>query len=194
MTWSMLQKFSSRQTSMLRSLRRDNRGVAAVEFAMIVPIMLSLFIGTVEMSQAITVNRRVSQIAYTTSDLVSRETTISVTQLGNVTELAKVLMRPYDTGPLKISIINVVADINDEKINKVAWSHQFQGGVNGAADGSSYSMQDGTTSKGCAVIIAEVAYNYTPILFAKYMPGVTELKDKFMFKPRNSCVIPKTNT
>ena len=52
-----------------RRIARNNSGVAAVEFAMIVPIMFLLFVGSVEFSQAITVDRRVTQVASSTADL-----------------------------------------------------------------------------------------------------------------------------
>ncbi len=58
-----------------RRFGRKIDGIAAVEFALIVPIMLCMFIGTVELSQAITVDRRVTQVASTTADLVARQKT-----------------------------------------------------------------------------------------------------------------------
>jgi Flp pilus assembly protein TadG len=51
---------------------KDSSGAAAVEFAMLLPIMFMLFYGTIEFSQALTVDRRVTQIASATADLVAR--------------------------------------------------------------------------------------------------------------------------
>ena len=67
-----LQHLTRRIATAIALYRRDSRGVAAIEFAMIVPIMSAMFIGAVEVSQAITVDRRVTQVASSTADLVAR--------------------------------------------------------------------------------------------------------------------------
>src|SRR5207244_1629235 len=65
--------------------RASTEGVAAVEFALIVPIMAIMFIGAVELSQAITVDRRVTQVASSTADLVARaETQISQAEITDI--------------------------------------------------------------------------------------------------------------
>jgi Flp pilus assembly protein TadG len=172
-----------------RRLMRDDRGVAAIEFALIVPIMVSMFIGSVELSQAITVDRRVTQIASSTADLVAREKTITDPQLINVMDIAKVLMGPYDTGPLRITIVNVYANATNAAITKVCWSYNFQGGVNSYGAQQTYTLPAGIVDKGSSVVVAEVAYNYSPIVFSYYLPGITQMKDKFYLKPRISSMI-----
>ena len=178
----------------------DKRGVAAIEFAMIVPIMLALFIGSIEFSQAITVDRRVTQIASSTADLVAREKTISDVQLSNVMDIAKVLMRPYATSPLRITLTSVGANIANATKTGVCWSYNFQGGAASYAQGQAYTLPAGIVDAGGSVVIAEVKYNYSPLIFSTYMPGITVLNDKFYLKPRASsqiqyngqalCVIP----
>ncbi len=186
--------------SCLQRWKSDKRGVAAIEFAMIVPIMLALFIGSIEFSQAITVDRRITQIASSTADLVAREKTISDVQLGNVMDIAKVLMQPYTTSPLRITLTSVGANIGVATRTGVCWSYNFQGGAATYAKGQSYTLPAGIVDAGGSVVVAEVLYNYTPLIFSTYMPGITTLKDKFFLKPRISsqiqhnaepiCVIP----
>ena len=55
-----------------RDLARDRRGIAATEFAVIVPLMLVMFFGTVEFSSGVAVDRKVTLIARTLSDLTSQ--------------------------------------------------------------------------------------------------------------------------
>jgi Flp pilus assembly protein TadG len=172
-------------------LRQDQRGVAAVEFAMIVPIMFALFVGSIEFSQAITVDRRVTQIASSTADLVAREKTITTVQLNNITDIAKILMKPYDTSLLRITLVNVGAKMTDANTTKVCWSHNFQGGTNTYAAGQSYTLPAGIVDAGSSVMVAEVQYYYTPLIFPYYMPGLTKLQDKFYLKPRVSSMIQK---
>ena len=82
-------------------LRRDKSGVAAIEFAMIVPIMVMLFFGTVEFSQALTVDRRVAQIASTMADLVAQYDKLTYAQVDNIHIVAKSLIMPYPDGAIE---------------------------------------------------------------------------------------------
>jgi Flp pilus assembly protein TadG len=53
-------------------LRRDRRGLAAVEFALVVPLMLVLFFGALEFSSGVAVDRKVTLVARTLSDLTTQ--------------------------------------------------------------------------------------------------------------------------
>jgi Flp pilus assembly protein TadG len=60
---------------MLRSaldMFRDRSGIAATEFAVIVPIMLVMFFGVVEFSSAVAVDRKVTLVSRTLSDLTAQ--------------------------------------------------------------------------------------------------------------------------
>ena len=70
-----MQRMSLRIRSLIAGLARNDRGSAAVEFAVIVPIMLTLFFGVLEFSSGIAVDRKVTLVARTMSDLTSQSTT-----------------------------------------------------------------------------------------------------------------------
>jgi Flp pilus assembly protein TadG len=86
---------ASRIHAALDKCRRERRGVAAIEFAMIVPIMLAMFIGAVGLGQAITVDRRVTQVANSTADLVARaQKQISQTEIGDIMKVGGYILEP----------------------------------------------------------------------------------------------------
>jgi Flp pilus assembly protein TadG len=91
---SMARK-SRRLQLLARKLLADRRGVAAIEFAMLVPIMLVLFFGTVEFSVGVAANRKVSLMAQTLSDLTSRSASVSDTDLSNFFAAGTGIMTPY---------------------------------------------------------------------------------------------------
>lgn len=91
---SMVRK-SRRLQLLARKLVVDRRGVAAIEFAMLVPIMLVLFFGTVEFSVGVAANRKVSLMAQTLSDLTSRSISVSDSDLGNFFAAGTGVMTPY---------------------------------------------------------------------------------------------------
>jgi len=83
------------------------RCMAAIEFAMIVPMMVVMFIGAVELSQAIIVDRRVTQIASTTADLVARaDTQISRSDSTDIMKAGSYIMAPYSQPPRRPSSAN----------------------------------------------------------------------------------------
>ena len=79
----------------VRDLSGDNSGLAAVEFAMIVPLMLVLFFGTVEFSSGVAVDRKVTVMARTLSDLTSQNISVTDTQLTNFFNASTGIMTPY---------------------------------------------------------------------------------------------------
>ena len=119
----------------LRKLKRNADGMAAVEFAMIVPIMFSMFVGSIEFSQAITVDRRVTQAASATADLISRAPSegVSTAQIDRDLTIVGQLMAPYDAAALTVNIISIKAvpvPGNPNALNYVVdWSRDNRGGT-----------------------------------------------------------------
>ena len=60
-----------------RSLLRDDRGVSAVEFALIVPIVLILLIGMVYINEALTVHRKLRQVTFAAADLIAQQDAVT---------------------------------------------------------------------------------------------------------------------
>jgi Flp pilus assembly protein TadG len=124
------------------SLLREERGVSAIEFALIAPVMLVLYVGAVEIGNALTIDRRVSLVASTAADLVAQKKTTSNAELKDVANVATGILTPYTTKPLKIVLTSVVADQNNK--GKVAWSYASTGG-GARPKNSAYTVPEGLT-------------------------------------------------
>lgn len=85
----------TRRGSAIAAFFDDCRGIAATEFAMIVPIMLVLLFATVEFSSGLAVDRKVSLVARTVANLTSQGTSASVADLTNFFGAANLIMVPY---------------------------------------------------------------------------------------------------
>src|SRR3954468_10001034 len=92
------------------SLRDDCRGIAATEFVMIVPLMLTMFFGVVEFSSGVAVDRKVTLVARTLSDLTSQSTTVTDTDHGNFFAASVGIMTPYPATPTKSTITELYVD------------------------------------------------------------------------------------
>lgn len=167
----------------------DSRGLAAIEFAFIVPIMLLLLVGTVELSQALTVDRRVTRIASSTADLISRNKAISTEEVAGIMQIVAHLMRPYNPSPLRITLLNVIADADDQGDTTVCWSYEHNGGSGSYAEGASYPLPDDLVDPGSSVIVAEVSYDYQPLIFDTFIKMAFSLKDTLYLKPRMSSYV-----
>src|SRR5215831_18683348 len=73
-----------RLSQRLAHLRDDSRGVSSVEFAMLLPLMITLYLGAVEISQGVGIDRKVTLTTRTVADLASQVSTISDTDMTNL--------------------------------------------------------------------------------------------------------------
>src|SRR6218665_1980254 len=106
-------------------LRDDTRGVSAVEFAMIIPLMFTMFFGMLDVSNGFAIDRKVSQIAQGMADLTSRYTTLAETDISNFFIIADAMLTPYDKTQLKATISQIYIDPST-KTAKVVWSRGDQ--------------------------------------------------------------------
>ena len=91
-------------------LFNDCRGVAAVEFAMVLPLMLVLFFGTLEFSSGVAVDRKVTMMARTLSDLTSQNISVTDNQLNNFFNASAGILTPYSATPVKSTITELYVD------------------------------------------------------------------------------------
>lgn len=167
----------------------DARGVASIEFAMVVPVMLMIFIGIVEFSQATTVNRRVNQVASSTADLVARTKQTTTSEMSGVMDMIDELLKPYDHTLLKITVANVVASPSDATNTTVCWSYNHNGGASNYSNGSTYALPSDLVKAGESVVVAEVTYAYQPLIFDFFIKKALDFTATQFLKPRLSSSI-----
>jgi len=173
----------------MRRFRRDARGLAAVEFALIVPLMLTLYFGTIETTDALTASRRVTNVAQTAADLVAQVTTVSSSDITDIFAASTAILTPYDTTAVKIVISSVVA--NSSNSTSVAWSVAY-GGASARSTNSSVTIPTGLTTANTSVIMAEVTYSYTsPVL--TFITGPLTMTETAYLRPRRSLTVAKTS-
>jgi Flp pilus assembly protein TadG len=122
-----LSDLGARAGALLRRWKADAAGLAAIEFAFIAPMMGVMFIGSVELSQAIIVDRRVTQIASTTADLVARaETQIAQSDITDIMKAGSFIMAPYNQNPLQI-VMRDSSLLGQRGTVKQSWSCTYNG-------------------------------------------------------------------
>jgi Flp pilus assembly protein TadG len=184
-----------------RALRRDRRGIAATEFAMLAPIMLVTFFGTVEFCSAIAIDRKVTLIARTLSDLTSQATaSVNSTYLTNVFTASIAIIAPYTDTPVLATVSEVYVDSNGKAT--IQWSQSAYIATTAATQAtlaaSSYTyLQDVTTKVPTALLVpktyliwSQVNYQYVPtIAYGMMASGGINLGDVSFTRPRqNTCI------
>jgi Flp pilus assembly protein TadG len=166
------------------SLLRDCRGIAATEFAIIVPIMLVLFFGTVEFSSAVAVDRKVTLMARTLSDLTSQSTTVADSDMTNFFAASLAILTPYSSTPTKGTITELYVDPATLQA-RVQWSK----GASPRAVSSTVAIPTALAIGGTYLIFSEVSYLYTPTIGYVMAKTGVNLSDVSYTRPRQSnCV------
>ena len=163
------------------SLRHDQRGVSAVEFAMLLPLMLSLYLGAVEISQGIGADRKVTLTARTICDLVSQVQSVSNSDMTNALNAASSVMAPFPTGNLKVTVSSVKIDANSKAT--IDWSDSLNGTAR--SKGSTVTLPAALVVANSYLIWSEVQYTYKPVI-GYVVTGTLTLKDQIYMRPRLS--------
>lgn len=183
-----------RPRGLLARLRRDQRAVSAVEFALLLPLMLTLYIGGTELGQAISVYRKVGQTAFTLADLVSQVANLTTSDMNNVMAASTAVMSPYPaTGASMIvsalcysSAGKLTVDWSVANSSETPWTA-------GAAPPSTVTVPTNILVKGTDTIVAYVTYSYdtgfAPFLKDAAGSTVIKLSDIAYLRPRISSFI-----
>jgi Flp pilus assembly protein TadG len=183
-----LSKISFGAWRLATALMADCRGIAAIEFAVIVPIMLVMFFGTVEISSAVAVGRKVTLMARTLSDLASQSTSVDDTAIANFFAAGGAIMTPYAATPIKATISELFIDPSTLQA-RVQWSQPYGGGAT-RARGSTVAIPTTLAVAGTYLMFAEVSYLYTPAVGYVMAKAGKNLNDVAYTRPRQSlCVL-----
>jgi Flp pilus assembly protein TadG len=190
---------------------RDRRGIAATEFAIVAPFMLVAFFGTVEFCSAVAIDRKVTLIARTLSDLTSQQAPPSITvdwatvadsDLQNIFTASISIMASYDATPTQATITEFYVDSSGKKAT-VQWSKSAviaAGATQATLVASALSPTTDISNLVASqilvpntyVIFSQVSYNYVPTIGYVLKTGVT-MKDNSYTRPRQSTCIVYNN-
>ena len=167
---------------LIAEFRGDGRGTSAIEFALLLPMMLTLYVAGTEISNAIAIDRKVTLTARTVTDLVSRASTISTGDMSDILAASGAVIAPYIPNNLAFTVSEIYVDNNG---NAKVWgfSCSYQGTPRTIGDPVTLPPQ--LTVNNSYLIWGEAQYNYTPPI-AYVISGTLNLKDQIFMSPRMS--------
>jgi Flp pilus assembly protein TadG len=168
---------------------QDRYGMAAVEFAMILPLMLTMFIGSVELAQGLSTDRKIGLVVRAAADLTSQSTSINNAEMTNILNAASSIMYPFATGPLKLKVTAV--NISATGQATVAWGDALNDTKR--ATGSSVTLPAGISVPNTQVIWGEIDYSYNPT-FGYVLFNNIPLNEQNFVRPRQSATVTRVNS
>ena len=187
--------------------RSDRRAVAAIEFALIVPLLLSMYFVTMEVAQGVEANKKVARVGSMVADLVTQQQVTTVAELNAILSIGESTLQPYNRSKPSITITAI--EITDETTPevKVAWSRKLVNGATsaGAAKGSPTTVPNSLKIQGSFLVRVESALSYEPVITWTsseqeasglnvmgriFEDGVLKMKETYFLRPRMSNTIP----
>lgn len=162
---------------------RCREGSALTEFVLIAPMMALLFLGSVEATRLLRLDRKLQNAAYATADLITQKPGLDDNRLADILLAADLVMQPFEVQGMSLGISSVVFDPGDGNAS-VDWSEALRGGT--VPDAA--TQADGMGPPGDSVVIVRATYTYVP-LFGDFVFGGFELEEKAFARPRRSSTV-----
>jgi Flp pilus assembly protein TadG len=176
--------------SKLRSWRRlagDVKGVAALEFALVVPIVIIVYAAGFEIAQASTVFRKLTDTTVQLANVTSQYTSVTKSDASNIMSASAQIMAPYPTTPLKIVLTEVQTDTNNKAT--VVWSQPYGTGAVALVAGAAVTMPANFSSAKSYYILVQTTYGYDPTIGKMFVNSIP-MTDQIYMVPRQSANIP----
>lgn len=177
----LIQRFASS----VQRFRRAEGGVALIEFAFTLPVMVTLYLGSIAVTQGMMIDRKITLLARSLGDITAQDTTISAADRDDIFNAGRVVLSPFDSSAsilnMRVSSIFVKPDTN----GCVEWSMAPNGSNFARAAGENVNtiMTPAIRVPNTFLIMAEVQYNYTPIVGGDITGPIT-LNERLFMRPR----------
>jgi len=193
--------------SLRRTLKRlvaDKRGVAAVEFAFIAPLLFIMYFLTLEVSLAIESNKKVGRIGSMVADLITQQQTMTPSTVDAIMRIGGAILQPYGRSEPKITVTAITISPNPGSTTTVTWSRKMQNGSfsAGQAKGSITTVPATLNVPGTFLIRVTSELPYRPIitwsasgkqaLSLEAAFDVINMGETYYLRPRVSTTVPCT--
>jgi Flp pilus assembly protein TadG len=170
---------------------KDERGVSAIEFVLIFPLLVTMLAGTVDIGQALTVSRKMNQVVSTLGDMTSQQTAWTTTDIDAIIAGTATIIEPFDKADLKIDL--VVLDVNASLAATVNWGRGYNKTALTKNAASPVTIPTNIAQSGVQLIAVKATYSLTTP-FSKLLKPITGVttynySKTYIMRPRNGNAI-----
>lgn len=174
----------------VRAFLRSQRGIAATEFALTLPIWVILTLGCVDGAFCLLINERVDRIAYSVADIVTQQQSVTKADLDNTFLAAGELMKPFPFGAQGLVIVSSIYKAAGQGAI-IKWQYSGGGTLSRASKigttGGAPSLPTGLTlNDNDNLIVSEAFYTFTPMFASSGLFSASDIYRIAIYKPRLS--------
>ena len=177
----------------ITSFFNHEEGTAAIEFALIAPIMIVTFIGTVEISNAWLEKERVEAATETVADLIAQETIVTEASIAQIISITRGNLNNRQLAAIDIVVTAVRTEPNPgtgDPESLVSWSESKTGaGTYTIGDIFPETLPAGIANNYETIIYTELIYNYNSLI-GRFIQGTIGFDRNYINRPRYSSDIP----
>ncbi|MBB4235285.1 TadE/TadG family type IV pilus assembly protein [Rhizobium esperanzae] len=175
-----------------RRLIADRKGAGAIEFAILFPVLVMLYIGAFEITVGLSVSKRATRAAGSIADLVTQQQSVTKSALAQMPSVATSIFVPYNTTGLTLKITGVTIDAGANA--KVLWSWAQDGTVPYAKNTAVSNVPSDMKTANSFLVRTELSIPYTMFLFApNFMPDgmrTITISRSYFYRQRQGDSIP----
>lgn len=185
--WNAIARQASRLNALRQRFKRDERGVSAIEFVLIFPLLVGMLAGTVDIGQALTVSRKMNQVASTLGDITSQQSSWTATDIDAIVAGSATIIEPFNKTDLKIDL--TILDVDSSLTAKVNWARGYNKTALTKGTASPVTIPTNIAQSGVQLIAVKATFTLTTP-FSKLLQPVTGVttynyQKTYIMRPRN---------
>lgn len=189
--WNAITRQGDRLSGARKRFAKDERGVSAIEFVLIFPLLVTMLAGTVDIGQALTVSRKMNQVVSTLGDMTSQQTEWKATDIDAIIAGTATIIEPFSKTDLKIDL--VVLDVNASLAATVNWGRGYNKTALTKNAASPVKIPTNIAQSGVQLVAVKATYSLTTP-FSKLLKPITGVTTynytkTYIMRPRNGNTI-----
>ncbi|MCC6597247.1 MAG: pilus assembly protein [Alphaproteobacteria bacterium] len=163
---------------------RARDGIAAIEAAMVFPLLMTLLLGTFDMGNAILSNQKTIRASQIAADLVTRTRSVDSAMIDEAIEASRLAFSPFSTNSYGVDMVSISFD--DDSNPQIVWRETR----NMTAVADVLDRVSALAEPGGGVMVVVVEFSFEPI-FAGFVVDEIQMQEVAFARGRKSAVVSR---